>query len=440
MQLIFGFEPAVIGGTGSLGNIGGRYRSGPRSNLRRPPSSPGLLASRPWRIPLGSRWTLVFFGALSSRSPQTKIWVTSVDAHSNLSIQRWTNLTLAVAIVVAVLFVLLAVGPAFLPGNILDKLTVLFIYVCLAAMWNALAGYGGMISAGQQAFFGLGGYLAIRLSEWGAWPYPALIAAALLAGLSALPISAIVLRLRAGEFAIGMWIIAECVQLLVNLDPIIQGDTGRSLIALSAIDAAERRIFTYWLALASMGVMLGLIFLLLRSRLGSSIQAIRDNEEAAASVGKSVGRQTHNFRDRRNRLRARWRALVGHVSTFQPRSFFGIQWSAYMIFMVLVGGIGRFEGPILGAIIFFVIETWLGRLVYGTSSCSASPPYSSRYSCPRALGALSRSRFQVLLLPVGYRVQTSASSPIASPSERSLSDSILKYVNFTSIDGGLAYS
>ena len=87
---------------------------------------------------------------------------------------------------------------------------MLFIYVCLAVMWNAFAGYGGMISAGQQAFFGLGGYLAIRLSEWGVWPYPALIIAALLAGVSALPISVIVLRLRAGEFAIGMWIIAEC--------------------------------------------------------------------------------------------------------------------------------------------------------------------------------------------------------------------------------------
>ena len=46
--------------------------------------------------------------------------------------------------------ILLFSGPAFLPGNILDKLTVLFIYVCLAVMWNALAGYGGMISAGQR--------------------------------------------------------------------------------------------------------------------------------------------------------------------------------------------------------------------------------------------------------------------------------------------------
>jgi branched-chain amino acid transport system permease protein len=339
-----------------------------------------------------------------------------VDAHANLSIQRWTNLSLGVAIVVAVLFVLLAVGPAFLPGNILDKLTVLFIYVLLAAMWNALAGYGGMISAGQQAFFGLGGYLAIRLSEWGIWPYPALIAAALLAGLSALPISAIVLRLRAGEFAIGMWIIAECVRLLVNLDPIIQGDTGRSLIALSAFDAAERRIFTYWLSLASMAVMLGAIFLLLRSRLGSSIQAIRDNEEAAASVGVRVSTAKRIIFV----IAAIGCALAGALwlatfTTFQPRSFFGIQWSAYMIFMVLVGGIGRFEGPILGAIIFFLIEIWLGSagvwylIVLGFTALLFS------LFLPKGIWGYIEDRFQILLLPVGYRLQASAGSTIAGP-------------------------
>jgi branched-chain amino acid transport system permease protein len=341
-----------------------------------------------------------------------------VDAHSNLSIQRWTNLSLGVSIAVAVLFALLVVGPAFLPANILDKLTVLFIYVCLAAMWNALAGYGGMISAGQQAFFGLGGYLAIRLSEWGIWPYPALIAAALLAGLSALPISAIVLRLRAGEFAIGMWIIAECIRLLVNLDPIIQGDTGRSLIALSAFDAAERRIFTYWLALASMGIMLGVIFLLLRSRLGSSIQAIRDNEEAAASVGVRVSTAKRIIFV----IAAVGCALAGALwlatfTTFQPRSFFGIQWSAYMIFMVLVGGIGRFEGPILGAVIFFLIEIWLGSagvwylIVLGLTALLFS------LFLPKGIWGYIEDRFHVLLLPVGYRLQASAGSAAAGPGE-----------------------
>jgi branched-chain amino acid transport system permease protein len=330
-----------------------------------------------------------------------------VDAHFDLSIQRWTNLSLGVAIVVAVLFVLLAVGPAFLPATILDKLTVLFIYVCLAAMWNALAGYGGMISAGQQAFFGLGGYLAIRLSEWGVSPYPALIAAALLAGVSALPISAIVLRLRAGEFAIGMWIVAECVRLLVNLDPIIQGDTGRSLIALSSFDATERRVLTYWMTLASMGITLGVIFLLLRSPLGSSIQAIRDNEEAAASVGVKVSTAKRIIFV----IAAIGCALAGTLwlatfTTFQPRSFFGIQWSAYMIFMVLVGGIGRFEGPILGAIIFFLIELWFGKagvwylIVLGLTALLFS------LFLPKGIWGYIEDRFKVLLLPVGYRVRT----------------------------------
>jgi branched-chain amino acid transport system permease protein len=341
-----------------------------------------------------------------------------VSGQSKISIQRWTNLSVGVAIIVGLALVLLMAGPAFMPESMLDKLTVLFIYILLAAMWNALAGYGGMISAGQQAFFGLGGYLAIRLSEWGVEPYLALVVAALLAGVLALPISAIVLRLRAGEFAIGMWVIAEVLRLLVNLDPIIQGDTGRSLIALASFDAAERRALTYWITLASMTVMLGAIFMLLRSRLGSSIQAIRDNEEAAASVGVRV-----LFAKRIIFVIAGLGcALAGALwlatfTTFQPRSFFGIQWSAYMIFMVLVGGIGRFEGPILGAIIFFLIETWFSAagvwylIVLGLTALLFS------LFLPKGIWGYVEDRFHLLLLPVGYRLQTSAGGTIANPSE-----------------------
>ena len=341
-----------------------------------------------------------------------------MSAYSNISIQRWTNLSIGVAIIVGLALALLLAGPAFMPDPMLDKLTVLFIYVLLAAMWNALAGYGGMISAGQQAFFGIGGYLAIRLSEWGVEPYLALIVAALLAGISALPISAIVLRLRAGEFAIGMWVIAEVARLLVNLDPIIQGDTGRSLIALSSFDAAERREITYWITLASMTIMLGVIFVLLRSRLGSSIQAIRDNEEAAASIGVRV-----LFAKRIifviagigcGLAGALWLATF---TTFQPRSFFGIQWSAYMIFMVLVGGIGRFEGPILGAIIFFLIETWFSAagvwylIVLGFTALVFS------LFLPKGIWGYIEDRFHVLLLPVGYHLRVSADSSTANLGE-----------------------
>ena len=88
-----------------------------------------------------------------------------------------------------------------------------------------------------------------------------------------------------------------------------------------------------------------------------------------------------------------------------------------MIFMVLVGGIGRFEGPILGAIIFFLIETWLGSagvwylIVLGLTALLFS------LFLPKGIWGYIEDRFQVLLLPVGYRVQISASSPIAGPSD-----------------------
>jgi branched-chain amino acid transport system permease protein len=164
--------------------------------------------------------------------------------------------------------------------------------------------------------------------------------------------------------------------------------------------------------------MLGAIFLLLRSRLGSSIQAIRDSEEAAASVGVRVLFTKRIIFV----IAALGCALAGALwlatfTTFQPRSFFGIQWSAYMIFMVLVGGIGRFEGPILGAIIFFLIETWLGAsgvwylIVLGFTALLFS------LFLPKGIWGYIEDRFHVLLLPVGYRVQTLGAGPIAKPSE-----------------------
>ena len=334
--------------------------------------------------------------------------------NSQISVERWNNLSVSVAIMVVVLFVLFAVTPMFVSEAAVDKLTILFIYVVLAVMWNALAGYGGMISAGQQAFFGLGAYLTIRFSEWGIEPYVALVISALLAGLSALVISGIVLRLRAGEFAIGMWVIAECVRLLVNLDPIIQGDTGRSLIALSALDPIERRELTYWISLGSMGLSLGVTFILLRSQLGSSIQAIRDSEEAAASVGVRVAATKRILFV----IAAAGCALAGGLwlatfTTFQPRSFFGIQWSAYMIFMVLVGGIGRFEGPVLGAVIFFLIERWLGGTGVWYLIALGLVALIFSLFLPKGIWGYIEDRFHILLLPVGYRIR----APIVTSGE-----------------------
>ena len=166
-----------------------------------------------------------------------------------------------------------------------------------------------------------------------------------------------------------MWVVAELTHLCVNLDTLVQGETGTSLIALDAYSTRGAPRADLLVALAAMIGLLALVFWLLRSPLGAAIQAIRDNEEAAESLGVSVPATKRLLFV----LAAFGAALAGALwlataLTFQPKTYFGVQWTAYMIFMALVGGLGTFEGPILGAMIFFAIEAWFGdagRLVPG---------------------------------------------------------------------------
>jgi branched-chain amino acid transport system permease protein len=330
-----------------------------------------------------------------------------------ITVERWTELSRGVAVAAIVVVLLLAAGPLLASGNVVDRMTPLFVYIILAVMWNALAGYGGLVSIGQQAFFGLGGYFAIRLSEWGVPVFPALVLAIILVGLLSAPISVLMLRLRAGEFAVGMWVASELLRLLVNLDPVIQGDTGRSLIALSAFDADTRRSLVYWLALVMMLLLLGAVFVLLRSKQGAAIQAIRDSEEAAASVGVRVRRAKQMIFV----LAAAGCGAAGVLwlatsTTFQPRSFFGVQWTAYMIFMVLVGGLGRFEGPILGAVIFFLIEAWFGATGVWYLIGLGLTALAFALFLPRGIWGSIEDAFGLRLLPVGYTVRIEGSDGV----------------------------
>jgi len=324
----------------------------------------------------------------------------------SIAVERWTPASRTAVGVVVLLAIALAFGPSFLGAGATDRLTALFIYIILAAMWNALAGFGGLVSVGQQAFFGLGAYFAIRLADAGLDPFVSLAVAAVLVGVVALPLSFLMLRLGGGEFAIGMWVVAELAHLLVNLDTLVRGETGTSLISLNVYDTVTRRNTIYWLALGAMLALLGVLFVLLRSRTGAAIQAIRDNESAAASVGVHVlGTKRGLFV-----LAALGAGMAGALwlatsVTFQPKSFFSVQWTAYMIFMVLVGGIGTFEGAIIGAVIFFLVETWFGSagVWYLVGLGAAAVLFS--LLLPKGLWGAVESRWSLRLLPVGYRLK-----------------------------------
>ncbi len=280
---------------------------------------------------------------------------------NRFTFERWTIAGRNTVWFSAVLLVALLAAPFVLPITMVDKMTTLWIYILLAVVWNLLAGFAGLVSVGQQAFFGASAYLTMRFVEWGLNPWAALVVAAFAAGALAIPLSFYVLKLRGGEFAVATWVLAEVIRIVVMFDPLVQGDTGNSLIALNTYDPDIRRNITYWFGLLALAAFLFITFKVLRSKIGSAAQAIRDDEDAALSVGVSVDRTKRIIYV----LAAFGAALAGSVwlasaITFLPRTNFGVQWTVFMLFMVLVGGLKTFEGPIVGALIFFFLQEVFG--------------------------------------------------------------------------------
>jgi branched-chain amino acid transport system permease protein len=197
-------------------------------------------------------------------------------------------------------------------------------------------------------------------------------------------------------------VLAELLRIIVMFDPLVQGDTGNSLIALNVYDPDFRRNMTYWLGLGAMAGFLVLTFWLLRSRTGSAAQAIRDDEDAARSVGIDITRTKQIIYV----VAAFGSALAGVVwlasaITFLPRTNFGVQWTVFMLFMVLVGGLKTFEGPILGAVVFFLLQEVFGDYgawyLFGLGAVAIA----FALALPDGLWGLVRKQIDGDLLPTG---------------------------------------
>ncbi|MGW1782620.1 branched-chain amino acid ABC transporter permease [Streptomyces sp. NPDC002143] len=324
------------------------------------------------------------------------------------TIHRWTPVSRTASGALAALLIALAFAPFAFTPDVTAKLTSLFVLVIIAAMWNALAGYAGLVSVGQQGFIGLGAYGVFLLVDRGVSPFVAVVLAALLAGAVAVPTSLLAFRLTGGQFAIGMWAIAEFFRLIVVNTPSLGGGSGRSLTGLSAADPAVRQAQVYWLALALMSLLLLAVFVLLRSAPGSALEAIRDDPVGATSVGVRVASTKRLVFV----LAAVGCAAAGGLTLastlrVQPDSIFGVQWSAYMIFMVVIGGLGTFEGPIVGAIVFFLVQDWFGDIggtwyLIGLGALAIG----MTLWMPRGLWGTVARRHDLELLPVGHRVRT----------------------------------
>ena len=340
-------------------------------------------------------------------------------SETGMTVSRSSPVTRAALTVILLLVAALFSAPFWASTDTLRLLIDIFLYVALASLWNFLAGYAGLVSVGQQAFVGLGGYgLFVLSAKLGVPPLLCVPIVGIAAALVSVPIAGLLFRLRGAYFAISSWVVAEVFRLSVIRTYAIGGGSGMSLPAQVAQSIGraphDRFVAVYLTALALLLAILVSIFLVLRSRNGLALTAIRDNELSARSSGVNVARTKLIVYV----VTAFGTAMTGALIFLQrlrisPDAAFSVNdWTALVIFMVVIGGLGSFEGPIIGVIIYFVLRETLSNLGPVYLIVLGLVAIAVMLIEPKGLWGFVRSRWQVQLLPLQLRVVAAA---IAKP-------------------------
>ena len=259
-----------------------------------------------------------------------------------------------------------AIAPRFADAGVLRLCAEILLAICMAQMWNLLAGYTGLLSLGHQIFVGIGAYTLFEASQrLSVPPYWMLPLAGLAGAVAAALMAPALFRLRDAHFSIGLWVFSEIVCLVVSKTKALGSTAGRPLDLSNVADPESFQAIAFWIACATgIGALVG-VYTLMRSRLGLALMTVRDNELAARSVGVDV-------------WRVRFPAFI--VSGFgcafagaayymgamfvSPDSAFDVNWVVMMMFATLIGGVGSIEGPVIGVLIWFALRellaTWLG--------------------------------------------------------------------------------
>jgi branched-chain amino acid transport system permease protein len=248
-------------------------------------------------------------------------------------------------------------------------LTEFMSMLVLAAMWNLLAGYAYIVTVGQHAYVGVGAYAFFGFAAlWHLNPYFSIPLAGIVAFFIAVPATLLVFRLRAAYLAIGTWVVAELLMLAAGKLDAFGGGSGTSVpisILLAFGSARGDRLATiYWLAFGLATLAMLVTYFVLRSRVGIGLTAMRDNEEGAAAIGVNITyARILCFLGT-----APFLGMAGALITLQKlriapsASFSMTDWTVIIIFNVVIGGIGSFEGPIIGTIVYFLLRQYLADL------------------------------------------------------------------------------
>jgi len=268
-----------------------------------------------------------------------------------------TNSTkIRIALLVLVVLVL---GLVSIFGDQYTKLVLMlaFLYMALGQFWNLLGGYAGLVSLGQQIFIGLGGYtLAVTVLYYGFPIWLGVLTGGVIALLFALVISPAIFRMSGVYFSIGTWVVAESLAIWFSNWEYVEMGQGLFIRPAKQLSVSQ----LYYLAMLVAVGSVALVYGVMRSKLGLALMAMRNDPGASETCGVSVFR---------NKL---YCYLISSFCTgitagvlylnmvfIQPYKAFGIDWTVALLFIVIIGGIGTIEGPIIGAVIYVLLQQYL---------------------------------------------------------------------------------
>jgi branched-chain amino acid transport system permease protein len=261
--------------------------------------------------------------------------------------------------VLGLLVLILGLVPV-LGGQYLLFFCMLFcLYLALSQMWNLLAGYSGLISLGQQSFVGMGGYVvAVMSNYYGVYIWWSVLLGGVVSALLALFMSLFIFRMKWVYFAIGTWIFSEALLIWFSNWEYTKYGMGLFIKPTPNISMTEIYYASFIVGVGSVALVYGI----LRSKLGLGLMAMRDDDAVSETMGVEVFRsKLYCF------LIA---AFVTGITAgilyifqvfIQPYKAFAIDWTVKLVFIVIIGGIGTLEGPIVGALIFVILSQTLAE-------------------------------------------------------------------------------
>ena len=240
-----------------------------------------------------------------------------------------------------------------------------FVFLAAANMWNLLAGFSGLLALCPAAFIGLGGYTMTIMTWLGIPYYLGSLAGGIVAALFAGLISISVFRMKGIYFAIGTLVVPAILRLVFLRWRPVGGDLqgGGAGYMIKGVSQIPPEV-SYWLGLAIGLVSVILMAIILRSKFGFGLAAIRDNDVSAASLGVNVFQlKLFSFIIAAFVMGIAGAIFYTYQGYIEPNSAYDIKWLMIVLLATVIGGIGLEWGPLVGTIIVVILQFQLARYV-----------------------------------------------------------------------------